>query len=187
MGYLTAFCGKNPTGNIDPELVPLVFQHLPAGTSVNVMAHWAQVRSNALRYCMEDKNGCITCASHSIWCASCCCCHLDKPVEYADAEVYVGMHMLITQTYFNKHAVDVAPKHLVADTLLLLAAFCRESAAAARSTYIALTMVQIAAAASCRRATAADDATWRCMVSIIHLYMTWRRSPHPLRCLQVRL
>eukprot|EP00878_Enallax_costatus_P015740 GHUV01016491.1.p1 GENE.GHUV01016491.1~~GHUV01016491.1.p1 ORF type:complete len:441 (+),score=103.72 GHUV01016491.1:747-2069(+) len=42
MGYLTAFCGKNPKGNLDPELVPLVFQHLPAGTSVNIMAHWAQ-------------------------------------------------------------------------------------------------------------------------------------------------
>jgi len=39
------FCGHNPSGSeLRPELVPLVFQHLPAGTSVQVMAHWAQVR-----------------------------------------------------------------------------------------------------------------------------------------------
>eukprot|EP00775_Hariotina_reticulata_P012811 gene12811-12939_t len=40
--YLTVFCGHNPNGNVNPELVPLVFKHLPAGTSVQVMAHWAQ-------------------------------------------------------------------------------------------------------------------------------------------------
>lgn len=41
--YLTVMCGKNPTENIDLTLLPLVFQHLPAGTSVQNMAHWAQV------------------------------------------------------------------------------------------------------------------------------------------------
>lgn len=43
--FLTSFCGSNPTGNIAPSLVPTVFKFLPAGTSVQVMSHWAQVRT----------------------------------------------------------------------------------------------------------------------------------------------
>lgn len=42
--FLTAFCGRNPTGNVDPELIPRIFQHLPAGSSVFNMNHWGQVR-----------------------------------------------------------------------------------------------------------------------------------------------
>jgi hypothetical protein len=42
--FFTAMCGGNPKGNIDLELVPKVVEHLPAGTSVLNMAHWAQVR-----------------------------------------------------------------------------------------------------------------------------------------------
>jgi hypothetical protein len=42
--FPTSFCGKNPTpNNIEPSLVPTIFQYLPAGTSVQVMSHWAQV------------------------------------------------------------------------------------------------------------------------------------------------
>jgi hypothetical protein len=43
LSYLTAFCGSNPQGNVEDEMVPLVFRHLPAGTSVKVMSQWAQV------------------------------------------------------------------------------------------------------------------------------------------------
>lgn len=43
LGYLTTFCGSNPRGNVEEEMVPLVFGHLPAGTSVKVMSQWAQV------------------------------------------------------------------------------------------------------------------------------------------------
>uniref|UniRef100_A0A383W053 Lipase n=1 Tax=Tetradesmus obliquus TaxID=3088 RepID=A0A383W053_TETOB len=42
LGYLTTFCGSNPRGNVEEEMVPLVFGHLPAGTSVKVMSQWAQ-------------------------------------------------------------------------------------------------------------------------------------------------
>lgn len=42
--FLTSFCGRNPVGNVDARLIPTIFEHLPSGTSVQVMAHWAQVR-----------------------------------------------------------------------------------------------------------------------------------------------
>jgi hypothetical protein len=43
MSYLTAFAGSNPRGNVEEGMVPLVFRHLPAGSSVKVMSQWAQV------------------------------------------------------------------------------------------------------------------------------------------------
>eukprot|EP00882_Tetradesmus_deserticola_P020590 GHRQ01022248.1.p1 GENE.GHRQ01022248.1~~GHRQ01022248.1.p1 ORF type:complete len:308 (+),score=88.92 GHRQ01022248.1:1030-1953(+) len=42
LGYLTAFCGSNPRGNVADGMVPLVVRHLPAGTNVKVMSQWAQ-------------------------------------------------------------------------------------------------------------------------------------------------
>jgi hypothetical protein len=40
--FLTSLCGQNPSGNVEPGLIPTIFQHLPAGTSVQGMSHWAQ-------------------------------------------------------------------------------------------------------------------------------------------------
>jgi hypothetical protein len=50
MSYLTAFAGSNPRGNVEDSMVPLVFKHLPAGTSVKVMSQWAQVREGRVKY-----------------------------------------------------------------------------------------------------------------------------------------
>jgi hypothetical protein len=61
--FLTGFCGVNPTGNIEPSLIPTIFQHLPAGTSVQVMSHWAQVsdkNTSAPSCLLNPARSCVT-------------------------------------------------------------------------------------------------------------------------------
>lgn len=43
LNLLTAIAGYNP-GNLDAGRLPVYLAHTPAGTSVQNMVHWAQVR-----------------------------------------------------------------------------------------------------------------------------------------------
>ncbi|KAL6752231.1 Alpha/Beta hydrolase protein [Haematococcus lacustris] len=40
--WLQLLCGANPDGNIQRELLPTIMHYLPAGTSIQNMAHWGQ-------------------------------------------------------------------------------------------------------------------------------------------------
>lgn len=42
VSYLTMLCGSNPQGNLDPALMAHLYEYLPAGTSIQNMAHWSQ-------------------------------------------------------------------------------------------------------------------------------------------------